>query len=89
MASAQPKLVLSPSRDIPFNKLILSQANVRKIKAGVSIEDLAEDIFRRGLIQGLSARPVHDADGATPTAFEPGFLDPLGRVLALTIRKVF
>jgi hypothetical protein len=32
---------------------------------------------------------VHDADGATPTAFEPGFLDPLGRVLALTIRKVF
>jgi hypothetical protein len=32
---------------------------------------------------------VHDAFGATPTAFEPGFLDPLGRVLALTIRKVF
>jgi len=32
---------------------------------------------------------VHDDDGATPTAFEPGFLDPLGRVLTLTIRKVF
>jgi outer membrane receptor protein involved in Fe transport len=32
---------------------------------------------------------VHDANGATPTAFEPGFLDPLGRVLALTLRKVF
>jgi hypothetical protein len=32
---------------------------------------------------------VHDADGATPTAFEPGFLDPLGRVVALTLRKVF
>jgi len=32
---------------------------------------------------------VHDADGATPTAFDPGFLDPLGRVLALTVRKVF
>jgi hypothetical protein len=32
---------------------------------------------------------VHEADGATPTAFEPGYLDPLGRVLALTIRKVF
>jgi iron complex outermembrane recepter protein len=32
---------------------------------------------------------VHDAAGATPTAFEPGFLDPLGRVLALTVRKVF
>ena len=32
---------------------------------------------------------VHDADGATPTAFEPGFLDPTGRVLSLTVRKVF
>jgi len=32
---------------------------------------------------------VHDADGVTPTAFEPGYLDPLGRVLALTVRKVF
>jgi hypothetical protein len=32
---------------------------------------------------------VHDAAGATPTAFEPGFLDPLGRVVALTIRKAF
>jgi hypothetical protein len=32
---------------------------------------------------------VHDADGATPTAFDAGFLDPLGRVLALTVRKVF
>jgi ParB family chromosome partitioning protein len=63
MASVQPKLVLDPSRDIPFNKLVLSQANVRKIKAGVSIEDLAEDIFRRGLVQGLSARPVHNAEG--------------------------
>jgi hypothetical protein len=32
---------------------------------------------------------VHDAAGATPTAFEPGYLDPLGRVLTLTLRKVF
>lgn len=32
---------------------------------------------------------VHDATGATPTAFEPGFLDPPGRVVALTLRKVF
>jgi iron complex outermembrane recepter protein len=32
---------------------------------------------------------VHDADGVTPTAFEPGYLDPTGRVLMLTIRKVF
>jgi hypothetical protein len=32
---------------------------------------------------------VHDALGVTPTAFEPGFLDPLGRIVALTLRKVF
>jgi hypothetical protein len=32
---------------------------------------------------------VHERNGATPTAFEPGYLDPLGRVLALTVRKVF
>ena len=35
------------SRDIPFNKLVLSQSNVRRVKAGVSIEELAESIARR------------------------------------------
>lgn len=47
MAAAVQKITLSPSRDTPFNKLVLSQANVRKVKAGVSIEELAEDIARR------------------------------------------
>ena len=32
---------------------------------------------------------VRDADGATPAAFQPGFMDSLGRVLALTVRKAF
>jgi hypothetical protein len=32
---------------IPFNKLMLSQSNVRRIVAGVSTEELAEDIARR------------------------------------------
>jgi hypothetical protein len=40
MASAVAKIKLSPSRDIPFNKLVLSQANVRRVKAGVSTEQL-------------------------------------------------
>jgi ParB family chromosome partitioning protein len=62
MAKAQPKLILSPSRDIPFDKLILSQSNVRRVKKGVSIEDLANDIDRRTLLQGLSVRPVLDVD---------------------------
>ncbi len=36
----QQKITLSASRDIPFNKLMLSQSNVRHVKAGVSIEKL-------------------------------------------------
>jgi ParB family transcriptional regulator, chromosome partitioning protein len=54
MAKAIPKITLSASRDIPFNKLVLSQSNVRRTKAGISIEDLAEDIARRGLLQSLN-----------------------------------
>jgi ParB family transcriptional regulator, chromosome partitioning protein len=70
MATANPKIVLSRSQDIPFNKLALSQANVRRVKAGVSIEELAEDIARRTLLQGLSVRPVLDADGAETGTYE-------------------
>jgi hypothetical protein len=32
---------------------------------------------------------VHDATGATPIAFEPGYLDPPGRVVTVSARKVF
>lgn len=70
MATAHPKIVLSRSQDIPFNKLVLSQANVRRVKAGISVEDLAEDIARRTLLQSLSVRPVLDADGAETGTFE-------------------
>ena len=69
MLSAAPmtkhisKVTLSASRNIPFNKLILSQSNVRRTKCGVSIEDLAEDIARRTLLQSLNVRPVLDGDG--------------------------
>jgi ParB family chromosome partitioning protein len=70
MASATPRVTLSPSRDIPFHKLRLSQANVRRIKADVSIEELAEDIARRGLIQSLNVRAILDADGAETGLYE-------------------
>ena len=70
MASAAKKITLSASRDIPFNKLVLSQANVRRIKAGVSIEELAEDIARRTLLQSITVRPVLDDDGAETGMFE-------------------
>ena len=64
------KITLSSSRDIPFNKLILSQSNVRHVKSGVSIEELAEDIARRGLLQGLSVRAVANANGALTGIYE-------------------
>jgi ParB family chromosome partitioning protein len=70
MATAIQKITLSPSRDIPFNKLVLSQSNVRRVKAGVSIEELAEDIARRGLLHGLSVRPVVDEAGGETGMFE-------------------
>ncbi len=70
MAAAVQKITLSCSRDIPFNKLVLSQSNVRRIKAGVSIEELAEDIARRTLLQSLTVRAVCDADGVETGMFE-------------------
>ena len=70
MAPAVQKITLSASRDIPFNKLVLSQSNVRRLKAGVSIEELAEDIVRRGLLQSLNVRPVLDDDGVETGMFE-------------------
>jgi ParB family chromosome partitioning protein len=70
MAKVAQKVTLSPSRDIPFDKLLLSQSNVRRIKAGVSVEELAEDIARRGLLQGLNVRAVLDAEGIDTGMFE-------------------
>ena len=68
MANAVQKIKLSPSRDIPFNKLVLSQSNVRRVKAGVSMEQLEESIAQRTLLQSLSVQAVVDADGCTRLA---------------------
>jgi ParB family chromosome partitioning protein len=70
MAKAVQKITLSSSRDIPFNKLVLSQSNVRRVKAGISVEDLAADIARRTLLQSLNVRPVLDAVGNETGTFE-------------------
>ncbi len=69
MAQVQ-KIALSGSRNIPFNKLLLSQANVRRVKAGVSVEELAEDIARRTLLQSITVRAVLDGEGAETGMFE-------------------
>ena len=53
-----------------FNKLVLSQSNVRRLKAGVSIEQLAESIAQRTLLQSLNVRAVVDAEGNETGMFE-------------------
>jgi ParB family chromosome partitioning protein len=70
MAKSQPKIALSESRDIPFDKLVLSQSNVRRVKTGVAIEELAEDIARRTLLQSLTVRPVLNESGAETGMYE-------------------
>jgi ParB family chromosome partitioning protein len=64
------KITLASSRDIPFHNLVLSQSNVRRVKAGISVDELAESIARRGLIQSLHVRPVIGEDGVETGKFE-------------------
>ncbi|OWQ94314.1 ParB/RepB/Spo0J family partition protein [Sphingopyxis witflariensis] len=64
------KITLSGARDIPFSALVLSQANVRRVKAGVSIDSLAADIERRGLLQSLTVRAQRDGDGNETGCYE-------------------
>ena len=88
MASAVQKIKLSPSRDIPFNKLVLSQANVRRVKAGVSIEQLAESIALRTLLQSLNVRAILDADGKETGMFEVPAGGRRYRALELLVNRI-
>lgn len=63
MAKTQKKLVLAQSRIIPLDKLERSEANVRKVKKGLTLEALADDIDIRGLLENLGARPIYDDAG--------------------------
>ena len=88
MAVAAQKITLSSSRDIPFNKLLLSQSNVRRVKAGISVEELAEDIARRGtLLQSLNVRPVLDAEGAETGMYEVPAGGRRYQALALLVKQ--
>jgi ParB family chromosome partitioning protein len=69
MTKAKTKLVLNDVQSIPLNKLVASEANVRRIKNGISIEELAADIAHRGLLQNLNVRPVLDGDGEETGSF--------------------
>ncbi len=71
MAKAKiEKITLSQARDVPVDKLVLSTRNVRRVRAGVSIEELAEDIARRTLLQSLSVRAVTGKDGQPTGKYE-------------------
>ena len=87
MAKAVKKITLSSSRDVPFDRLVLSQANVRHIKAGVSLEELAEDIARRTLRQSLMVRAVRDAAGVETGMYEIPAGGRRYRALALLVKQ--
>lgn len=68
--SAIQKIAMNPSENIAYDKLVLSQQNVRRVKDGVSIEQLADDIGRRRLLQSLNVRPILDAGGEETGTYE-------------------
>ncbi len=68
--SAIQKIAMNPSENIAYDKLVLSQENVRRVKDGVTIEQLAEDIGRRTLLQSLNVRPVLDGNGEETGTYE-------------------
>ena len=71
MAKAAKKIVFSRSCDIPFDKLVLSEANIRRVRPDANVEELADDIARReDLIQGLNVRPILDEEGNETGMFE-------------------
>ncbi len=55
---ATPKIALTAPQTIPLDKLTLHDGNVRQIDPDGSVESLAADIARRGLLQSLSVRPL-------------------------------
>ena len=85
--SAPARIVLSRSQDIPFNKLVLSQSNVRRVKAGVSIEALAESIVRHSLLQSLTVRPVVDETGQDTGTYEVPVGGRRFRALAMLVAQ--
>ena len=87
MAKAPQKIVLAGSRDIPFDRLTLSQSNVRRVKAGVSIGELADDIVRRTLLQSLNVRPILDSEGAETGQFEVPAGGRRFRALELLVKR--
>ena len=87
MATAAKKITLSRSRDIPFNQLVRSESNVRRIKSPAFVAEMAEDIAYRGLLQSLNVRPVLDADGNETDRFEVPAGETRYEALALLVKQ--
>ncbi len=87
MTKAVQKITPSPSRDIPFNKLVLSQSNDRRVKAEAPIEQLAESIAQRTLLQSLNVRAVLAAEGKETGMFEVPAGGRRRRALELVVKQ--
>lgn len=62
-AKTVQRIALHTSRHTPFDKLMFSQSNARRIKAGVYVDDPAEAVDHRGQLQNFSIRLVSHGDG--------------------------
>jgi hypothetical protein len=56
----------------------------------LSAPPLRGALFTLAVDNVLNSRPrVRDGAGATPIAYQPDYLDPLGRVVRISLRKLF
>jgi hypothetical protein len=89
MTKAVQDTTLSPSRAFPPNKLVLSQSNVRHIKVGVSVAQLAESIARRCFCRAAATEAGRS--DLTPEAAFTALLDGkviVGLTETLRLRRV-
>lgn len=68
--SAATAIPDTTAMDIPFNRLRLSEKNVRNIYDKDAIKQLSESIATNGLLQSLSVRPITDEDGSSVSIYE-------------------
>lgn len=63
-AKAKPAHIeLGELASIPLNRLKLSDVNVRQVNVDEGIDELADSIATKSLLQSLSVRPIQDGEG--------------------------
>lgn len=85
--SANSAIPETRAMDIPFNRLRLSDKNVRTIYDKKAVAELAESIAENGLIQSLSVRPVRDDEGNDTGDYEVQAGGRRFRALELLVKK--